>query len=224
MVRSAHLTPQSRQTPDPIRIVGIATAIAVNLSIFAVLMQPMSFTLPKDDNTNLTAVNLPVHVNPLPKLPEPLPINKKQPPQPPTPHPPRPPVRPDPVVTKDTSVMSTAHVDVPPALPDPLPRVDPGPPQPPVLMSLEAIDSPAPTYPMDLLRDGVTGTVQLELLVGVDGRVVEVNVIHSSGNRELDNVAREQVLRNWRFKPAMRGGVAVQALGRVPIAFTLDGR
>jgi len=32
------------------------------------------------------------------------------------------------------------------------------------------------------------------------------------------------VLRHWRFQPALRDGVAVEAVGLVPIAFRLDLR
>ena len=100
-----------------------------------------------------------------------------------------------------------------------------GPSNPPTVeASLMPIASPAPTYPRDALRDGVTGTVELELLVGVDGSVLQVRITRGSGNHQLDSAAREQVLRNWRFQPALRNGVPVQALGRVPIVFTLDGR
>jgi protein TonB len=72
------------------------------------------------------------------------------------------------------------------------------------------------------LRDGVQGTVMLQVLVDVDGHPLEVQVQHSSGNRQLDNAARRQVLEHWTFRPAMKDGRAVQAIGLVPIAFNLD--
>ena len=59
------------------------------------------------------------------------------------------------------------------------------------------------------------------MLVGVDGRPLQVDVRQGSGDRRLDAAAREQVLRHWRFRPAMREGRAVQAIGLVPIAFNL---
>jgi protein TonB len=37
----------------------------------------------------------------------------------------------------------------------------------------------------------------------------------------LDDAARRQVLDEWRFQPAMRDGVAVEAVGRVPIDFRM---
>ena len=48
-------------------------------------------------------------------------------------------------------------------------------------------------------------------------RRCEVDVQRSSGDRLLDNAAREQVLEHWRFRPAMKDGRAVQAIGLVPI-------
>ena len=67
----------------------------------------------------------------------------------------------------------------------------------------------------------IAASVVLQVLVGVDGRPLQVDVRQGSGDRRLDAAAREQVLRHWRFKPAMRDGHAVQAIGLVPIAFDL---
>jgi protein TonB len=86
---------------------------------------------------------------------------------------------------------------------------------------LEYLQAPAPAYPRDALRDGVQGTVMLQVLVDVDGRPLDVQIQHSSGNRLLDNAARRQVLERWMFRPAMKDGRAVQAIGLVPIAFNL---
>jgi protein TonB len=60
------------------------------------------------------------------------------------------------------------------------------------------------------------------VLVDVDGRPLEVTIQRSSGNRDLDAAARRQVLRKWTFRPAMKDGRAVQAIGIVPIDFNLD--
>lgn len=87
---------------------------------------------------------------------------------------------------------------------------------------LQAVAAPSPRYPPDAIRGGLSGTVELEILVGVDGKPLEVRVVRSSGHRVLDQAARKVVLAQWRFQPAMRDGLPVQALGRVPIAFTLE--
>jgi TonB family protein len=87
--------------------------------------------------------------------------------------------------------------------------------------TLVPLASHAPVYPADALRDGVTGTVVLELTVGVDGRVLAVSVIHSSGDRRLDNAARTQVLHSWVFQPKIEHGVPVQSIGVMPVVFSL---
>jgi protein TonB len=46
-------------------------------------------------------------------------------------------------------------------------------------------------------------------------------VRQGSGHRQLDDAAREQVLAHWRFRPAMRDGRAIQAIGLVPVNFKL---
>lgn len=87
---------------------------------------------------------------------------------------------------------------------------------------LQAVAAPPPRYPAEAIQRGLSGTVELEILVGVDGTPLEVRVVRSSGHRLLDQAARKVVLSQWRFQPAMRDGLPVQALGRVPIAFSLE--
>jgi protein TonB len=48
------------------------------------------------------------------------------------------------------------------------------------------------------------GTVTLGLLVGTDGRVVEISIANSSGFARLDKAALDAV-RKWRWTPMMRG-------------------
>lgn len=82
--------------------------------------------------------------------------------------------------------------------------------------------APAPPYPIDALREGRAGTVILEVLVGIDGKPIDVKVAQSSGQRDLDRIAVKHVLTKWRFEPALRNGQPVQAIGRVPITFNLQ--
>jgi protein TonB len=87
---------------------------------------------------------------------------------------------------------------------------------------LEYLHAPAPDYPRAAIRARAEGTVLLEVLVGIDGRPLEVTIRDSSGNRRLDAAARDQVLQAWRFRPAMSNGHAVQAIGLLPVNFRLD--
>ncbi|MGV8944562.1 TonB family protein [Thermomonas sp.] len=91
----------------------------------------------------------------------------------------------------------------------------------PTAVQLEYLSAPPPKYPRGALSRRIEGTVLLQVLVGIDGRPLDVSVSQSSGNRELDEAARSQILKRWSFRPAMKNGQAVQALGMVPVAFTL---
>lgn len=87
---------------------------------------------------------------------------------------------------------------------------------------LEYESAPAPSYPIEAIRKSLTGTVTLRVLVDVDGRPIDVQVERSSGHRVLDAAAKKQVLAKWRFRPAMQDGQAIQAVGMVPVVFSLN--
>jgi protein TonB len=88
-------------------------------------------------------------------------------------------------------------------------------------MQLQYLRAQAPPYPRDALRDGLQGSVLLRVLVGVDGQPLEVSIARSSGHRILDQAAREQVLKRWKFHAALQQGMPVQAYGLVPVNFSL---
>lgn len=92
---------------------------------------------------------------------------------------------------------------------------------PPTLAILAYDVHPAPRYPRQSLRDGHAGTVTLRVRVDEYGQPQEVVIERSSGHRELDRAAREQVLARWRFHPAQHQGRAVAAYALVPIVFSL---
>lgn len=91
----------------------------------------------------------------------------------------------------------------------------------PTVIQLEYLSAPAPKYPRGALSRHIEGTVLLQVLVGIDGRPLAVTISQTSGNRELDEAARSQILKRWSFRPAMSNGRAVQAIGLVPVAFSL---
>jgi protein TonB len=72
------------------------------------------------------------------------------------------------------------------------------------------------------MRKHLEGEVLLRVRVGTDGLPLAVEIARSSGHRVLDDAARRTVLAQWRFRPAMRDGLAVQAVGLVPIVFRLS--
>lgn len=84
-----------------------------------------------------------------------------------------------------------------------------------------ASDCALPDYPARAARNGEVGTVNLALLIGVDGRVTEATVQKSSGSRELDRAA-VSALSLCKFKPATNNGVAEPAWGQIAYVWTLD--
>jgi protein TonB len=204
--------------PDFRRIAAYAGAIALNLALLMLVSLPMQegppLPVPKDG-----PVIRFVDLTPKPKPP----VVPVVPHVPVTPHVPTVPIRtqaPTPPVDVPVVVDNGSEAYVPPVTPP----VDttPGETGPVTGMSLEYASAPAPSYPREALRAGITGTVLLEVLVDVDGSPLKVTIHRSSGNRELDRAAQQQVQRHWRFRPASRNGTAVQAIGIVPIDFKLN--
>jgi protein TonB len=84
------------------------------------------------------------------------------------------------------------------------------------------LHNPRPAYPMLSRRLREEGQVMLRVLVSADGQPARVELRTSSGSDRLDRAAQEAVAR-WRFVPARRGDVAVEAWVLVPIVFKLQG-
>jgi TonB family protein len=78
----------------------------------------------------------------------------------------------------------------------------------------------APIYPPDARRSGVQGTVIVETVVGVDGRVIDARVLRSIPL--LDQAALEAV-RQWEFVPTLFNGAPVPIVMTVTVDFTLNG-
>jgi protein TonB len=208
---------------DTSRILAYSTAIALHALAAGLLLIPLSqVPIRSDAVVPEPRWQLPeiVPVVPTPPPPTAVPVVKHAPP--PTPH-----ALPAPVENAPMPVFATEAVIPQPAesgMPtDTGPVADSiAPPAPLVGVQLRYLHAPAPAYPRDALRVGAQGTVTLRVLVGVDGKPLEVSVERSSGNRSLDNAARSQVLRQWTFQPATDNGRAVQAYGLVPVDFKLN--
>jgi len=80
--------------------------------------------------------------------------------------------------------------------------------------------NPSPEYPLIARRRGFQGTVVLEVMVDRNGRVGELRVFKSSGYKVLDRAASVSV-REWIFKPAIKGNEKIEMWVRVPVCFKL---
>lgn len=78
-----------------------------------------------------------------------------------------------------------------------------------------------PEYPQDAFVKGIEGTVLVEALIDVEGRVTRCRVLQSVP--ELDAAALAAV-KQWRFEPAMKGGKPVATLIHMPVAFRIYGK
>ena len=78
-----------------------------------------------------------------------------------------------------------------------------------------------PQYPRDAARSGITGWVQLEVLVNADGTVRSARVLESKPKGMFEAAAMQAVLR-WKFKPKVVNGQPVQQKGAQRIEFNLN--
>ena len=65
-----------------------------------------------------------------------------------------------------------------------------------------------PIYPIDAARRGQQGTVIVVINVSPLGLTAGTEIVQSSGHASLDQAVLDAV-RTWRFRPAMRDGMAV---------------
>ncbi|MEY2571949.1 MAG: periplasmic protein TonB [Verrucomicrobiota bacterium] len=77
--------------------------------------------------------------------------------------------------------------------------------------------SPPPTYPAWAKRSGVRGRGRFSIHFGRDGHVIDVRVVQSTGNADLDKAA-VNALSTWRAQTGIEGVVTV------PVSFGASSR
>lgn len=93
---------------------------------------------------------------------------------------------------QQAAAQPAAQPTPPPAAPAPAPaRAN---------IELRPISAPQPSYPVDALRTGQSGSVQVEFTVGPNGRVTAVRVVNANPPRVFNNEVLRTV-RSWRFQP-----------------------
>jgi len=82
------------------------------------------------------------------------------------------------------------------------------------------IKSARPNYPSEAMRAKVQGRVKLEMVVQADGTVGEVRVVSSLDRNKFGvDEAAVKAVKEMRFAPAMKDGVAVPVLLSTEMAF-----
>jgi len=78
-----------------------------------------------------------------------------------------------------------------------------------------------PPYPLDKRRAEEEATLRLKLSIDTRGRVVAVEPVGPADASFLE-AARRHILRAWRYKPAMEGGVAIPSSTVINLSFRLE--
>ena len=74
------------------------------------------------------------------------------------------------------------------------------------------------TYPLLAQQMRVQGSVVLQAIIGTDGIIQNIRVL--TGPSILASAA-EQAVREWRFKPILQNGQAVESKARITVNFTI---
>ncbi len=82
------------------------------------------------------------------------------------------------------------------------------------------VKTPPPEFPSDMQRQGISGVVAVRVVIDEKGAVEECSVSKSS-HAEFEQAAVNAV-KNWKFKPASKAGVAVKVSVVIPIKFSQE--
>ena len=82
------------------------------------------------------------------------------------------------------------------------------------------IKTPPPKHPDNLRREGVSGIVAVVLVIDSSGKVSDATISKSThADFEEPTLA---AVKNWRFKPATKGGQPCAVKVTLPIHFNID--
>ncbi len=223
MVIAARAFPQWKLNPQ--KVVAWSGVLVVHVLVLGMMFlprEPLKLVLPKSEPVVIPLDFLPLE----PPKPPAKPIELPPPVLRFTPATPPPvavvPTQPEPVTTASEIVVSEP-TEMPVV---PQTGVDSGDPaatgsSPSQLVSLQTTYAPPPLYPRRELMREIQGTVELRVLVGVDGRPQTVEVIGGNANRNLQ-IAAVRGVKRWKFKPYVVAGAARQVWARVPVVFRIQ--
>lgn len=205
---------------------GLTAAVAINAGLVAALIFAAPHVMPSPPKGDPIEIFVPVDPPPPPPEPQPQPHAARVPNETI--------VAPKPVVPTNIDPVLTA-ID-PPVVPQPftdrigtdtVAKPDPGPtatPPPPLIapsVDPRYADALQPPYPAAERRAGREGRVTVRVLIGVDGRVKQIERVDATSDA-FWNAARTQALSRWRFRPATRGGVPEEAWRTMTLRFVLE--
>jgi protein TonB len=75
-----------------------------------------------------------------------------------------------------------------------------------------------PIYPQEAFVKKIEGVVELEVIIGSDGRVSVRRIIHSV---PVLDAAAVQTVKQWLFSPAIKNGRPVSTVALIPVSFRI---
>ncbi|MDM7919885.1 MAG: energy transducer TonB [Methanosarcina sp.] len=85
----------------------------------------------------------------------------------------------------------------------------------------KTLRAPPPRYPFEAKQKGISGKVTLKFVVDSNGMAREPQVVSAEPKGVFEESALEAVVK-YKFKPAKKGGKAVDCIVRLPISFSLS--
>jgi len=85
--------------------------------------------------------------------------------------------------------------------------------------SLAASIPADPAYPLLAQHMKVQGSVVLQAVIGADGIIENLRVLSGPG---ILTTAAQQAVREWRFKPIIQNGQAVESKARITVNFSIN--
>ncbi|MDF7774232.1 TonB family protein [Sphingomonas sp. AOB5] len=215
--------------PFGINPAGLGFAVVVNGAIIGAMMFLIApQIIGKSPITVLIGEQIPIDEPPPPIDPKPKPESHEQVRETPIYTPPV-----DNPVATDNPVTTTNDPPINPPIPDlgdpkGTGTVQPDPPKPAPPLIAAQIDPRyagafQPDYPASELRGEREGTVSVRVLIGADGRVKAVEQVRAT-NAAFFEATKRHALRNWRFKPASRGGEAQESWKVMNVRFEMTGQ
>lgn len=77
-----------------------------------------------------------------------------------------------------------------------------------------------PQYPAAERQKGIQGSATLTILVGVDGKVLDVEILSSTPTKSFGVAAREAALQ-WRYKAQVRDDKPTKFIVQTPVVFNI---
>ncbi|MEG3124978.1 energy transducer TonB [Sphingomonas sp. GB1N7] len=205
---------------------ALSVAIGLNGAVLAALIFSAPELIKRPDPTPFKIINIPIPVPPPPK-----PVEKQITPkierQIVDPPPLERPVTTDPIAPTRTEYTPTGPTGLEGGVTGGTGSVTPPyvPPHQPVTIGAKVDPRYArflqPDYPPGERRMGREGQVMVRVLVGIDGRVKQVEQF-SAASAAFFDVTKRQALEKWRFKPATRDGVPQEDWRTMTVTFVLN--